>query len=130
MAKSGTSFTAGNTAARKHGIDALIERGPSTVEPGRVGRLAELRQLVRTHPGRMELREEMAVRCAMICDIAFSEIVVARREGQPIFDTPVMKRAATWFAELRRTLDGFPAEGESGTAADIIRQAMGDEDDE
>lgn len=101
-------FQNGNKAARKHGIRALEDAGPKSLEPQQVGRLQELRQLVRTHPGRMELRIELTARAALIVDLAMSELTRHADSGESIFDSMVIKRGGTWFAELRRLLADFP----------------------
>lgn len=122
-------------AARKHGIRALQERGPgSLVEPEKITRLAELRQLVRTNQGRADLRDEHTARTALIVEIAFSEIAKHVEGGKSLFTSPVIRRASTWWAEFRRCLDGYPAQaggngnsGELGHIDAILQEADGDD---
>ncbi|MCI0398228.1 MAG: hypothetical protein L0322_25310 [Chloroflexi bacterium] len=111
-------------AAVKHGIHAFEARGPLALDDGRLSRLAELRQMVRSHPGRMELREELTARTALIVDLAMSELITTHEAGKSIWESPVIKRAGTYLAELRRLLDSFPPEKSQGSAADIIGQII------
>ncbi len=118
------TFQEGNQAAVKHGIYSFQNRGDKSLNPQRVGRLAELRELVQTQPGRQELREELAARCALIVDLAMADLVKTHNDGHSIWTSPVIKRMGTFMAELRRVLDTFPADEVEGTAAEIITQAI------
>lgn len=124
MTKNQTSFEKGHTAAEKHGIHTFEARGVTALEPGRLSRLAELRQLVKSQPGRLELREELTARCALIVDIAMSELVKTHEAGDSIWDSPVIKRAGTYLAEMRRLLDSFPPDDADNDVTDQIRRVI------
>jgi hypothetical protein len=116
-------------AARTHGIHALRRRGPDALEPEKIGSLAELRQLLRTHPGRLELMEEQAARLGLICEMAFAELAEARARGESIWEGAIIKRAGTYFAEYRRLLTSLPDADRDGLAADIITEKINHEQD-
>lgn len=127
--KSPNEMTQHQSAARKHGIYAFRDRGPDAlIEPQQVSSLAELRELVRTQPGRDALRQEMTARVALICYMGFSELKNWADDGKPIWESPMIRRAATWMAELRRLLDTFPPEKEAIDITEILRGSEDDED--
>ena len=53
------------------------------------------------------MRRELTARVALICYMGFSELSNDAQEGS-IWESPVIKRAATWVAGLRRLLDSYP----------------------
>jgi hypothetical protein len=115
-------------ANRKHGIYAFRDRGESAlVDPEHVSSLTELRQLVRSQPGRQALREEMTARVALICYLGFSEVQKWHSDGKPIWESPVLKRASTWMDELKRLLDSFPPDQATFDITDFL---SGDQEDE
>ena len=109
-------------AARKHGIRALELSGPDSleVEPEKVAALHELREMVRSEPGRRDLREELTARVALIVEMGFGELIKWTDQGRPLFQSPVIKRASTWVAELRRLLDSFPMDYDDRDITDIL----------
>jgi hypothetical protein len=94
-------------AARKHGIYAFRDRGEDSLTVENIKSLHDLRELVKSQPGREELRKELTARVATICWMGFGELQKAGQAGH-LWTSPVVKRAATWVAELRRLLDSFP----------------------
>jgi hypothetical protein len=108
MTKNQTSFDPGNQAAKKHGIYAFEARGPQTLAPEEVESLKELRALVKTEQGREELREEVTARLLVLVLKSFDEM--AKKRGPELWNTPVLARAGTYLAELRRWLETFPPE--------------------
>jgi hypothetical protein len=94
-------------AARKHGIYAFRDRGEDSLTAENIKSLRDLRELVKTKPGREELRRELTARVATICWMGFGELQKAGKQGN-LWNSPVIRRAATWVAELRRLLDSFP----------------------
>lgn len=111
-------------AARTHGLYSFENGGPDTLAPAKVERLAELREMVKTHPGREAIRQETTARVALIVEIAFSEMQETAEAGESIFDAGVTQRAATWFAELRRYLDAWPPDELEN--ANILESLKGD----
>lgn len=104
-------------AGRKHGLYAFRDRGEDSLTAENISSLHDLRELVKTRPGRNELRMELTARLAMICWIGFSELQKEGATGN-LWTSPVIRRAATYIAELRRLLDSFPDD------ADIIDAGM------
>lgn len=111
-------------AARKHGIRAFETRGEDALLPAQITRLAELRLQLRDAPGRMELRQELTARMALIVEIGFAHIAEQRARGEDIWEGGIIKRYGTYAAELRRLLDSFGDKPEQGSAADEILEAM------
>jgi len=110
--------------SRTHGIYSLRDSGPKTLDPVQIERYSELKQLVKTHPGRIELREELAARAALLVDLGFSELIKTASDGQSVWDSPVIRRMGTYMAELRRILDSFPANDNQQSANEIIQELM------
>ena len=100
----------GNNHARKHGVNSLLNSGPDKLtDPVKITRMAELRQLVKSEPGRQEIRAELTARMALLCDLGFSYLgqQVEVEAGADIWSLDVIKRLATYTAETRRLLDSF-----------------------
>ena len=116
-------------AKRTHGIYAFQDRGEESLEPANIGRLAELRRLVKTYRGRQELRQELFARTMLICDIAYGELRTTSEQGISIMENPVIRIASTWYALANRILDSFPEEDREGLSSDIIQQALDHEQD-
>ena len=96
-------------AARNHGVYAVRDRGDqAVVDPKQIARLADLRRMAKSHDGRQELKEELLSRVVLICDLGFSELHKTVESGKSIWETPSIKRLATYLAEARRLLDSFP----------------------
>lgn len=123
-------FTAGNMVAKKHGLHAFQERGEASLEPQQISRLAEIRQMVKDTPGRLELRNELTARMSMICELGFAHLAEEAKNGHDIWTSGVIKRLATYVAETRRLLDGYADEVPRGTATEIILQKMREHGDE
>lgn len=108
----------GSENARKHGLSSFERHGDkSLIDPKEINALAELRLLVKTVPGRLDIREELTARVALLTSIGFSSLF--ERYGNPelparlrvkMWEDPVMKRLATYAALLDRLLRGFPPE--------------------
>ena len=98
----------GNSRARKHGVDSLLNSGPDKLaDPTQITRMAELRQLVKTEPGRQEIRAELTARMALLTALGFSYLAQQVEAGADIWSLDVIKRLATYTAETRRLLDSF-----------------------
>ena len=112
-------FVTGNNAARKHGIYAFKDRGEESLTIENVKSLHDLRELVKTNPGRQELRQELAARVALIVYLGFNEMQKDAESGR-LWRGPVIKSAATWVAELRRLLDSFPEDSDIIDANEVL----------
>lgn len=97
----------GSANALKHGVFAENLTTIERLQPEKINRLVELRQLVKTEPGRLEIREELTARMALIVDLGFSHLAQQQAEGDDIFATAVLKRLQGYVAETRRLLDSF-----------------------
>lgn len=96
-------------SSKKHGAYAFEKRGEPALCPSEVASLKELRELVRTYPGRQEVREEITARLVIIARKVFFDM--EKQMGNPKWwESGVVKRGATWISELRRWLLSFPQE--------------------
>ncbi len=99
-------------SSKKHGAYAFESRGEAALSPNEVESLQELRDLVSSESGRQEVREEISARLVIIARKVFFDM--EKQMGNPKWwDAGVVKRGATWIAELRRWLETFHAENES-----------------
>lgn len=107
-------------ASRKHGIHAFESRGERALAPAEVARLQELRNLVRTAPGRREIREEIVARLVVIARKVFNDME-QMAGSEEWWESGVVKRGGTYLAELRRWLDTFPTQDGSQYDAELER---------
>ena len=97
----------GKSIAEKHGVFAVEARGESALAPAEVESLRELREMVRTHPGRQEIREEIVARLVIITRKVFNDMEQLASSPK-WWEAGVVRRGGTYLAELRRWLDTFP----------------------
>ena len=109
---------------KTHGMRGLEISGPKSLDSAKYDRLSDLRRIVATHPGRQELRQELAARVALLVEIGFHELVKTHEDGKSIWESPVIGRYSTYLAELRRVLETFPADDIPASASDVITQAL------
>jgi hypothetical protein len=99
-------------SSKKHGAYAFENRGEAALAPSEVASLQELRDLVSSESGRQEVREEICARLVIIARKVFFDM--EKQMGNPKWwDAGVVKRGATWIAELRRWLETFHPELET-----------------
>ncbi len=111
-------------AAQKHGIYAFENRGEDALDPPRIERLSELRQMLAEEPGRQEYRLELTARMALICDLGFSHLKLQAEAGEEIWEGGIIRRLATYVAETRRLLDSCGDQLPPGSAAEIIAKVI------
>lgn len=117
----------GTPIALKHGIVALEARGESALAPAEVESLRELREMVRTHPGRQEVREEIVARLVIIARKVFNDMEQLA-ESPKWWEAGVVRRGGTYLAELRRWLDTFPTT--DGRPKDVTALLQGEDQDD
>lgn len=78
------------------------------VDPRLVKRLGELRELLATEPGRLDVRLELISRYAIIVELGMAEVGRAIDRGDDLFDTPVIAKLATYMNALQSAIDKFP----------------------
>ena len=93
---------------RKHGIYSLQDRGPEALEPAERSRYQELRELVKSQPGREEFREELLSTTMLIVEMGVSELRHTNDLGQSIWTVPVIKALASYINSAARLIDSFP----------------------
>ena len=111
-------------APRSHGIHAFEKRGEDALDPPRIERLSELRQIMAEEPGRQDYRLELTARMALICELGFSHLKLQAEAGEDIWEGGIIRRLATYVAETRRLLDSCGDQLPPGSAAEIIAQAI------
>lgn len=106
-------FQVGNELAKKHGISAVEARGISAMDENRMGFFASLRKQVETHPGRLELRHDLAAMAVLLAELFFAQAEKDAQEGINIVDSPSGKRLGYHIALADRILASIP-EDEGG----------------
>lgn len=116
---------------KTHGIHSLEDSGPKTLTPAEIEDLRELRQLVKTEPGRQEIREEIVSRLVIIARKFFGDIATAAHEDRDFWASGVVARGGTYLAELRRWLDTFPPDkAKNASIIELLRGDTGDSPDD
>lgn len=105
-----TAFKAGNKAAEKHGIRAVQERGVAAMDDHEMGYFSSLRKQVTTHPGRMELRHDLAAMATLLAKMFFSRATEDTAAGIDIVNSPAAKRLGYHIALADRILASMPDE--------------------
>lgn len=105
------TFTQGHKQNIKHGIDSFAAHGDGRLQARQITRLSELRQLVESEPGRMDLRKELTARTMLIVELGYAHLRQQAEKGEDIWAGGVIRRLASYIAETRRLLDSFPGEG-------------------
>jgi len=110
---------AGQTS-KTHGMEALAARGRAALDPAEVASLDELRDLLNTHPGRIEVRTELAARTMMIVEKGYQHV-----EGKHFTEGGgPLRYLAVYSNLLARLLDSWPDPIEG--AKDVTELMHGD----
>ena len=117
---SGEALEQRQAASKSHGIHAFVSRGDDSLRPKDVSRLAELRKMVKSDAGRMDLREELLSRMFLIVELGYFHLEQEAQAGKDIWATDVIKRMGTYAAECRRLLDSWPQQGPP-VIAELVR---------
>lgn len=121
---SSKAFLQRQEAARKHSIHAFESRGEEALNPSKINRLRELRQLLAEDPGRIEYRLELTARMALICELGFAHLKAKADAEEDIWESGVIRRLATYVAETRRLLDSCEDELPRSSATELIAQVI------
>ena len=120
------SFTAedrrkGGEASKTHGIHSLENRGAASLSALELASLRELKELVRTESGKAEVKREITARLILIARKMFSDM--ESKLGDPKWwEAGVVRRGATYLAELRRWMESLPPEEhEIKNVTDLLR---------
>ena len=99
--------------APTHGAFSVLDKGGRSVVLDEVGRLSynELREQLRDPHARDELKLELLTRLTVMMRIGFGEAERLAAGDHSIWDSPLIKRFATYLALLTRVLDSMPATG-------------------
>lgn len=111
-------------ASSKHLVHSFERRGTEALDPQRINRLDELRQMLSDAPGRVALRRELAARMILISEMGFAHLKQQAENGENFWESGVIRRLGSYVAESRRLLDSFEDDTIRGTAADIIIKEM------
>ena len=120
-------FVDGKHIARKHGMEAVVARGREALEPKEVMRLEDLRKLMDSKPGRIEVRKELAARVATIVDRGFQWLDV---NGDAHFakGTGPLKYLGVYSGLLARLLDNWPDPIEGARDVTALLQGQNEDD--
>jgi hypothetical protein len=89
----------------------LQDRGAEALEKPQRSRYAELRELVKSQPGREEFREELLTMVMMIVELGIGELRETADGDESIFSTPVIKVLGLYMNTAARLIDSFPKSG-------------------
>lgn len=98
----------GNTNAEKHGIHTFEQRGELALNPFEVNSLDELRAIVKTDPGRKEIKDEVVARLVIIIRKFFNDMQNNFKDPS-WWNSGAVARGGTYLAELRRWLETYGA---------------------
>jgi len=122
------ALTQRQQAPLKHSVHALEQRGPEALDAQQIGRLSELRQLVREDSGRAHLRLELTARMYLVCELGFAHLRDKSDAGDDIWSGGLIRRLSSYVAETRRLLESLPSEtSEPASITDVL---MGSDDNE
>jgi len=113
----------------KHGMGAVAARGRDALDPAEVQRLEDLRELLATEPGRIEVRQELAARVAIIVERGF-QWLGANGEEHFAKGTGPLKYLGVYSGLLARLLDSWPEldGGERVIELERIQKVLEDHD--
>ena len=101
------SSTKGNTNGETHGLHTIERRGREALNPAEVQSIGELRAMLDTPPGRIEVRKELTARIALI---VARGVRYLEQDGIEHFQkgTGPLKYIAVYAGLLQRLLDKWP----------------------
>ena len=106
----------GGKASRAHGMYSMEFSGPDALaDPTQITRMAELREILRTQPGRDEVRHELAARLVLMVEMGIAS-VRERYEGEhvttaqraKVWKDPVIGVLPRYISALQKALDSLP----------------------
>ena len=80
-----------NKNAVKHGVRAFQARGEQALTSTGRSRHSELRELVQSREGIVELLQQRAADAVMVVEMAISYVAKQTQDGHPLADIPVMR---------------------------------------
>ena len=112
----------GGEATRDHGVYAVASRGKEALRgPAEKGRYQELKELVRTYPGRVELKEELATLAMMIVELGASSLRETHNKGGSVFDDKAILKALSPYMNVAlKALDSLPDDKERADHAQLV----------
>lgn len=117
-------------ASRTHGAYSLERRGESSLEPGGLTRLQELKQQFMSEPGRVEYRRDLAAFLALIVELGGSDIRKIAESGGNIWQSSPISRMGTYLNSLIRLLDNWPNDHQPLNLSEHIMSNIGESKDE
>lgn len=120
----------GGEVTKKHGIHALENRGAASLTNLEIASLRELKELVRTDEGKAQVKREITARLVLIARKMFGDMETKLNDPQ-WWESGVVRRGATYLAELRRWMDALPTgEREIRNVTDLLlAEALADSPD-
>ena len=114
----------GNTNPETHGLHTIERRGREALNPAEVQSIGELRAMLDTPPGRIEVRKELTARIALI---VARGVHYLEQDGIEHFQkgTGPLKYIAIYAGLLQRLLDKWPDPlGEAIDVSEVLEQAQ------
>ena len=116
--------------SRSHGFYAFRDRGEAgLIDPKEVSKLSELRAMVKSDSGRIELKRELAARLGLLAEIGFRSLhdryggqQARKSSAGNMWDDPVIKRLATYLNLYVRVLDSFSGEDDSNEYREELKR--------
>lgn len=109
---------------KKHGQFALEASGLESLDPQGITRLTELRALMETAPGRLEVRVELAARFALLLEMGFEHMRRQAENGEDIWDAGPIKHMSTYANTLTRLMNTHPqAIDEAIDVTEMVKEA-------
>ena len=119
-------MAAGGRARRKHGIDAVKEKGLAEAEVKFGARMDEIDLLTRSEAGRIELARQGLVQAHLMVSMGIAFLAEVRKEkGAKVYDEALLKRFGSYMEIARRHLADYhrmaPPDVEGAPGAEILR---------
>jgi hypothetical protein len=118
-------------ANAKHGAYAFQARGDDALTPTGRSRHSELRELVQSREGIIELLQQRAADAVMVCEMAISYVAKQTQDGHTLADIPVMRTLPVYQNSAVRALhtlaemmpkDSVPASAELEKIRRVIEE--------
>ena len=109
---------------------AFRDRGEAgLIDPQQISKLDELREMVKSDAGRIELKLELAARLGLLAEIGFGSLhdryaskKARKSHTGNLWDDPVIKRLATYLNLYVRVLDSFSREDDSNEYREELKR--------
>ena len=103
-------------SSQKHGLYSMEFSGPDALmDPAKITRMAELREALRTQPGRDDVRHEMACRLVLMVEMGFDSIReryeaegVTKKQKLQVWKDPIIQVLPRYISAMQKAIDTLP----------------------